>query len=147
MIAQRHAVVYFHGLNRRAYIFDGAVIQAFGAKLAQHVQGDIFGPDARLQTALENHSHRFRDAQPHLASGHDGAHIGAFNACAKRVESAVSDRMGVGADNQITTREVSAFRQNLVANAIANVVQNTAVLVGKLAHGGVPLRSLDGGRW
>ena len=106
------------------------------------MQGHILGPHASLQTALQHDTHRFRYAQPYFARGHDGAHVGAFNASTKRVESAIGHRVGVGADNQIATGEVAAFRQDLVANAIANVVQNTAVLVGKFAHGGVPLRCL-----
>ena len=55
MVTQCHAIVYFHGLHRAAHILDGAVVQTLSAKLAQHVQGDVFGPNAGLQAALEHH--------------------------------------------------------------------------------------------
>ena len=147
VVAQGHAVVNFHGLYRRAHILNGAVVQAFRAEFTQHVQSHILGPYTGLQATFEGDAHRLRNTQPHFTRGHYCTDVSAFDAGAKRIESAIRHRVGVGAHNQITTGQVSAFGHHLVANAIANVIQHAAVFVCKFAHGRVALRRLQSGGW
>ena len=146
MVGKCHAVIDFHRADGRANIFNRPVVQAFGTEAAQHVEREVLGPHAGLQAAIELHPHRFGHAQPDLAGRHDCSHISTLNAGAKGIERAVGGGMGVGANDEVATGQMAALGQHLVANAVTNVVEHAAVLVGEAPHGAVCLRGLQIGR-
>ena len=127
--------------HRFAAIFERLVVRAFRAEAAEHRQRDVLRPHAGLQPAFELDADRLRHAEPELARHHHGRDVGAFDAGAERIERAVSRRVRVGADDEIAAREMPAFGQDLMADAVADVVEDGAALVGEAAHRDVRVRS------
>ena len=91
--------------------------------------------------------HRVGHLEPQLARGHRGRAVGGADAGREDVERAVGARVRVAADHQVARHDVALLGDELVAHALAHVVDGRAGLLAELAHHRVQRRdALDRAR-
>src|SRR5262249_22128682 len=64
-IAQRHALLDWHGAYRCAGIFDSVTTRTGDADLGNDPQGDVLGADMSAEAAVKPHPHTLRPFQRH----------------------------------------------------------------------------------
>ena len=116
-VGHGHAVVHRQAGGARAVELHRAVGRPVEADLADRVQDDVLGHDARLQLALEAEMHRLRHLDQQLAGAHHEAGVGVANAGGKLVERAGHAGVRVGAEQNLAGTQMPLLWQGRVADA------------------------------
>ena len=97
-VGNRHAVVHRQASRARAVELHRAVGRPVETDLANRVQDDVLGHDARLQFALEAEVHRFGYFDEQFAGAHHETGVGVADAGGELVERAGHAGVRVGAE-------------------------------------------------
>ena len=116
-VGHGHAVVHRQAGRAGAVELHRAISRPVEADLADCVQDDVLGHDARLQFALEAEMHRLRHLDQQFAGAHHEAGVGVANAGGKLVERAGHAGVRVGAEQNLAGPKVPLLRQSRVADA------------------------------
>ena len=100
-VGDGHAVVHRQAGRARAVELHRAVGRAVESDLANHVQDDVLGHDARLHLALEAEVHRLRNLDQQFAGAHHEAGVGVADAGGKLVERTGHAGVRVGAEQNL----------------------------------------------
>ena len=119
---------------------DGLVVGHLGAVVADELQAEVLGEDARPQPAGEVDAHGLRDAEPDLVGRPGAGGLGPADARGEGAEGAVARRVGVAADDDLAGQGEALLGQDLVADAGVDVEEVRNALFGhELADGSVVL--------
>ena len=108
--------------------------RAVGTDLAGQVEDEVLGEDAGLQLAVVDDLHRLGHLEPQLARRHRRRAVGRADAGREDVERAVGARVRVAADHEVAGDDVALLGDELVAHALAHVVDLRAGPLAELAH-------------
>jgi hypothetical protein len=116
-VSDGHAVIHRQRRDAGAVELHRTVGRAVEADLADDVQDDVLGHDARLELTFEPETHRLGNLDEQLAGAHDETRVGVADAGGELVERAGHAGVRIGAEEHFARAGVALGRQRGVADA------------------------------
>ncbi len=130
-IAENHPAGYTHLFDHRPCELHRPIISPVGTQISDCEQDEIFGINPVRQLTLEADPIAVRHHQPDLACGHYSSRLRTTDAGGKSAKCAVCSGVRIAAHDQVTRQGMALLRQNLMADALAHVIE---VLDSLLLH-------------